>query len=724
NAYGFRIKRVADFNEEYALTAQVIVRGARWDLDVISALNEVTFFIFGNDETWYSTFYANDGAWSQTVVERFRRDCFLFWCGGAPPFGGGDFLDVAFGDLDEDSDLDAVFGIEAGRVLWYRNALGDGSTWTRYEIDNLADRVEAVAIGHIDRDSDNDIVIGTDAGEIWTYSNDGSWTPSLVANLGPSINVVKLADVYPAGGDGFNDIVAGTQGGNVHIYRNNGFGVFGTQLTADYTLETDIPVFGNITSGSVADTRVSDNTYEAIEEVLGPGEVWDFYLAENEILSEFDVVRSGSYLDTYADDGVFEVLEEEFYDAFWWFEDDLYLMRNSTGGAAPGHQYYLGTVPALGPTDFALLVVNGFISEGDGSEAFEIGYKVGGGGVTVLGTMTETTETQIIYDLGAAGFGGGDLYIVFQDTDMSHLDSATDGLASRLSLDQVAVAVVSLQGATSRLEHQWRSFPVGDGGNAYKLFIEAHHDLNAENDDFVLEGSLAAGGPWTTLMTITKTVDDNEYQTANLPTIIGGLPLYLRVRDLNRDPNATDLDTIYVDHIFVRRFITIPDEEVIAAGPTVYDLAVADMDGDGDNDIVVGSGNNVHVLYAPAWGRVTLGATGAVNAVDVGYLDGDTTYDIAAGTGDNRVYWWANDGTWTRTLVHTNQDDVRSLRVADMDGDFWDDIVIATEDGYIRWYRHDKGLSWNVIVIDELGTRIYAIDVGDVDRGVVIDPSL
>lgn len=723
NAYGFRIKRVADFNEEYALTGQIIVRGARWDLDVITALNEYTFRWFGDDETWYATFYENDGAWSRTVMESFRQDCFLWFCRGSPPFGGGDFLDVAFGDLDEDSDLDAVFGLEVGRVLWYRNTVGDGSQWTRYEIDNLGNRIEAVDIGLIDRDSDNDIVIGTSTGEIWTYANDGDWTPSLVDNLGPGVNVIQLADVYPAGGDGFNDIVAGINNGNVKIYRNNGFGVFGTQLTADYTLEIDTPVFGNIT-GTVADTRVSDDTYEAIEEVLGPGEIWDLYVPQNEILSEYDIVFSGSYLDTHADDGVYEELQEEFYDAFWWFEDDRYLMRNSTGGAAPGHQYVMGTVSALGPTDTAFLVVSGFISEGDGSEAFEIGYKVGAGGVTVLGSLTETTETLKVYDLGAAGFGGGDLYIVFQDTDSSNLDSATDNMASRISLDQVVVVVISLQGTTSRLEHQWRSFPVGAGGDAYKLFVEAHHTLNGEFDDFVIEGSLAAGGPWSTLVTVTKTVDDNEYQTANLPTTVGGVPLYLRVRDLNRDPNATQLDTVYVDHVFVRRFITLPDEETISVGPPVNDLAVTDMDGDGDNDIVVGSGSTVRVYYAPAWGSVSLAATGTVNAVDVGLLDADSTYDIAAGTSDNRVYWWANDGTWTRTLIHTNQDDVLSLRVADVDGDYWDDIVIGTEDGYINWYRHDKGLVWNIIVIEQLGTRIYDIDVGDVDRGVVIDPSL
>ncbi|MEE9592332.1 MAG: hypothetical protein V3W28_01980 [Thermoplasmata archaeon] len=61
------------------------------------------------------------------------------------------------------------------------------------------------------------------------------------------------------------------------------------------------------------------------------------------------------------------------------------------------------------------------------------------------------------------------------------------------------------------------------------------------------------------------------------------------------------------------------------------------MDGDGDTDILVGSGSNVRVLYAPAWGSITLGATGTVNAVDVGYLDADATYDIDVGDVDRGV---------------------------------------------------------------------------------------
>ncbi len=96
---------------------------------------------------------------------------------------------------------------------------------------------------------------------------------------------------------------------------------------------------------------------------------------------------------------------------------------------------------------------------------------------------------------------------------------------------------------------------------------------------------------------------------------------------------------------------------------------------------MVSAGSTVRVYYAPAWGSISLGPTGTVNGVDAGYLDADGPYDIAAVTHDNRVCC-------------------------------------------VRWYRHDKGIVWNVIVIENLGTRIYAIDVGDVDRGVIVDPSL
>ncbi len=719
SSYGFRIKRIADTNEEYAIASQVLIRGPRWNLDVITALNDYTFRWFGDDETWYSTFYENDGVWTRTAVESWREQCFFIWCFSEPPWGGGDFLDVAFGDVDEDGDLDAVFGLQVGKVLYYRNMQGTGKQWAQYEIDTIGDDVEAVAIGRLDRDSDNDIVAGTDAGEVWYYNNDGSWTPTLIVNLPTAVNVIKIAD---ATNDGFNDIIVGTQSGDVRIYINDGFGSFGTQFTADYLMTTDLPVEGTVT-GSVANTHTSDDTYESIQEVSGSGETIDYYVAQDEIIAAYDIVFSGSFQDTWAEDLKFQEIEEEVYSSIWPWQPDRYLLRNSSSGEPPGHQYYLGNVP-MGPSDRAYLLMTGYLSQG--TEAMQIGYKVGTGEVNVIGTLTETLLTRKIYDLTAAGFTGGGLYIVLQDTDTSWGDDTTgDGMATRVSVDAVVVAVVRQVGTTSRLEHQWRSGVIGSGGDSYKLFVEAHHSTSTDEDDFKFQWAAAQTGPWSDLKTVTKTEDDDTYQTASLPPGIGGTQIYLRVVDTNRTPDGSGFDTVYIDHIFVRRYITNPTYDTIPVGTAVNDLTLADMDDDDDLDVIVGAGSNAIIYYGTTWGSSrVLAATGTVNAVDVGYIDAGDTFDVVVGTANDRVYWFANDGTWLRTLIASLNDDVTSLRAGDVDGDYWDDIVIATREGIIRWLRHDQGTSWENTVIDAIDTIIYAIDIGDVDRGVVIDPAV
>jgi hypothetical protein len=183
------------------------------------------------------------------------------------------------------------------------------------------------------------------------------------------------------------------------------------------------------------------------------------------------------------------------------------------------------------------------------------------------------------------------------------------------------------------------------------------------------------------------------------------------------------MDTIYIDHVFIRRFVSVPNFQTISVGVAVNDLTVGDMNADGRNDIVVGAGNNAVVYYGSTWTSFqSMAATGTVLAIDIGYIDAGTTLDIVVGTADDRIYWFKNDGTWARAQIANLGADVATLRVGDVDGDLWDDIVVGTSNGYVRWFRHDKGTSWIDYQIDKLDTQIYAIDIGDVDRGVVIDP--
>jgi len=66
---------------------------------------------------------------------------------------------------------------------------------------------------------------------------------------------------------------------------------------------------------------------------------------------------------------------------------------------------------------------------------------------------------------------------------------------------------------------------------------------------------------------------------------------------------------------------------------------------------------------------------------------------------------------------------VLSLRCGDVDGDFLDDVVLGSSLGSIRWFRHTSSGLWNDNLIQQVGTKAYDVDIGDVDRGVIIDRS-
>jgi len=98
------------------------------------------------------------------------------------------------------------------------------------------------------------------------------------------------------------------------------------------------------------------------------------------------------------------------------------------------------------------------------------------------------------------------------------------------------------------LEHIW-TIDV-QGGTSAELHVKAHHTANGEGDDFAFAWS-ADGVTFADLLTVTKTSDDGTYQVAALPPLAAG-DIQVRVRDTDRTPGRRGLDTIFVDHIFVR----------------------------------------------------------------------------------------------------------------------------------------------------------------------------
>jgi hypothetical protein len=114
---------------------------------------------------------------------------------------------------------------------------------------------------------------------------------------------------------------------------------------------------------------------------------------------------------------------------------------------------------------------------------------------------------------------------------------------------------------------------------------------------------------------------------------------------------------------------------------------------------------------------------GAIDVLSVD-LDGDGDEDLVVAAGDgNTVYWFRNDGShspveFTRLVIDDNVPGVLSLSVADLDGDRLSDVVAAGSAGRIAWWRqvHDgEDVTWERHDVDNTFAGANDVAVGDVD---------
>ena len=196
---------------------------------------------------------------------------------------------------------------------------------------------------------------------------------------------------------------------------------------------------------------------------------------------------------------------------------------------------------------------------------------------------------------------------------------------------------------------------------------------------------------------------------------------------------------------------TFGAQQVISTSANdAYNVHLADVDGDGDIDVLsasrfddkiawyenlsaptpetLGDGCGATAPTFPTQSVISTNADGAwsVIAADV---DGDGDIDVLSASGtDNKIAWYANtDGLGTfgaQQVISTNANGARSVRAADIDGDGDIDVLSASlVDAKIAWYENTDGQgtfgSQQIISINANGAQsVHAADVdgdGDVD---------
>ena len=126
----------------------------------------------------------------------------------------------------------------------------------------------------------------------------------------------------------------------------------------------------------------------------------------------------------------------------------------------------------------------------------------------------------------------------------------------------------------------------------------------------------------------------------------------------------------------------------------------ADLDGDGDADVLSASGFDDTIAWyenlgGGAFSSTRIIATDARGAwsVHAADLDGDGDADVLSASGtDDRIAWYENDGdgvfSASRTIA-TDAEDAQSVHAADLDGDGDADVLSASGfDDTIAWYEN------------------------------------
>ena len=175
--------------------------------------------------TWskYLAYYRNDGS---------PQDLDLVLVDSAmTQLTRGSNATPALGDVDGDGDLDLFVGEASGTVNFYRNNGTKESPRFELVSDEYADidigRRSSPTLTDIDHDGDLDLLFGTDAGPIEVFRNHGTATiPDFVGEgplrIGvPPLTVPAFADMD---GDGDIDLLVGNTGGGVMYFKNSADG--------------------------------------------------------------------------------------------------------------------------------------------------------------------------------------------------------------------------------------------------------------------------------------------------------------------------------------------------------------------------------------------------------------------------------------------------------------------------------------------------------------------
>ena len=637
---------------------------------------------------------------------------------------------MAFGDINGDSYPDIVVG-GTDKLAWYKNTDGLGNFSVTQLIEGNTYTIQSLAIGDLDNDNDLDVVYGywgsNETKLYWQKNLDGLGTFGQPILLNTNDNYYMYIQIMDIDNDGDNDITANAT--NLVLYKNNGQGVFTDSSLGSYIDSfniTDITGDGlmDVITISGYDMHAKkqniDGTFSFLQVMSNFAQAEKIYSADidsdgdNDILTIYEngnirnirLYKNSNGLGTFTSqvlitlpnlnsasseydngldftdfdgDGAIDILVRQAQlNQISWYKN--------TGNYSFGPEQII-TNDALNARDAMAADVNGdeyqdivAISIGDGNVAWYQNTN-GLGGFSVAKMVSYNAYFVNNADVGDLN-GDGTPDII----STSHADNKvawyknTDGEGD-FSQPQLLISKTT---SSARSGHARDMDGDGDLDVLYSYYLDSF-----PNDIFNIR--------W-------KENEGNGIFSTEHVIFVGPTMIYnLYTSDVDNDGDVDVIAVLDTANLmllknsgagtFVQQLFTYP------IGNLGYNSTLADVDGDGDVD-VISKGSNKFAWYENVDGQgnfntqhnILLSQYGPNRTLTTADLDGDGDQDILFIGSQNKVGWFENtdgNGVFGPEIIIATVIHPLSVLALDIDGDGDQDIVCDAEEGFrLRWFEN------------------------------------
>ena len=590
-------------------------------------------------------------------------------------------------DLDRDGDIDAIAtGGTLDQIAWYENNGGSPPAFLKRTIDASVDLPVTATPADFDRDGDLDLIASAStADQILLYESNGARPPVFTKRiLDAAAEGANHAFPYDIDGDGDIDVVTAAQNGDRIAYLENRGGSLGLPTTA--LVSGAVPPGTTLAVlqidaqhlGRAGDSNVNLTTLELM-----------FEATAGDPLTTQEASARANELKVHLDDG--------------------------SGAFEPAAD------PVVANPAFAL----------DASGRQTVQFASGDPNATL--SVGPPKRYFVSLELAAAAPGG--------PIRVTHLTEASSTGEDAATGDPISVAFSPNTTASINIDSTDTTPPVRSNGQPTGMLpsgvTQAPVALDT-NENATCRYSSTPGVAFASMTGTFDTTGGLSHSELAVGLLDGlSYTFYIRCQDSSGNPNTTDLAVSFSVSANATGFSFSPSNPIDAGLSGANRAHVADMDGDGDADVIAAASvANKIVLYEND-GASSPGFTarvidpliaGAFEAYPAD-LDQDGDMDIVGSAlTDDIIAWYESDGAsspaFTKRVIDSGADGARAVAVTDLDADGDSDVVAAlAATDEIVWYESNGASPPAFIkrVVGGLLDLAIALRVADVNGDGALD---